>query len=79
MLLESYGTVIEYEWCLRPDNDSQHINLEVLDTVIKCFILALQGRATYHWLKYILTGMAKLHTKPAEMLVGRGLQTQFLG
>lgn len=85
--LEDDRAVIEEACWLHLENNSQHINLAKLDTVLKGINLALQWQAkvlhlktdslcTYHWLKNSLTGKAKVHTKvAAEILIRRRLQT----
>lgn len=51
VLLGNYGIFIEDAYWLHPDNDSEHINLEELDAVMKGVNLALQGQSKMLHLK----------------------------
>ena len=67
--LERYEAVLEDACWLRPENDTQHINLAKLDAILKGINLALQWQSKvlhiktvsvcmYHWVSDTLTGRA---------------------
>ena len=81
------GAVVEDTCWLRPEKDSQHINLTELDAIIKGINLAILWKTTtlhlftdsacvHKWISDTLTGKAKVQTKPAsEMHIHRRLGT----
>ena len=85
--LERHETVLEDTCWLRPENDTQHINLVELDTVLKGVNFILQWKSkvlhvktdsvcVYHRVSVTLTGSARVRTKTAsEMLIRRRLNT----
>ena len=80
-------TVVEDACWLRPEKDSQHINLTELYAIIKGINLAILWETTtlhlftdsacvHEWISDTLTGKARLRTKAAsEMLIRRWLDT----
>ena len=85
VLIELCGTVIEDACWLRPESDTQHINIAELHAIIKRVNLAVHWNAKLlhlktdslcvnRWLTNMLTHKAKLDTKVAsEMLIWRRL------
>ena len=85
VVLERHGDILEDACWLRLTNNTQHINLAELDTMVKVLNLALQWQARtvhlhtdsvciYHWLTDALMGRARVRTKAAnKMLVRRRL------
>ena len=85
--LEWHETVLKDTCWLRPEADTQHINLAELDAVLKGINLALQWQGEvlhiktdsvclYHWISDTLTGKACVRTKAAsEMLITRQVST----
>ena len=81
------GAVVEDACWLRPEKDSQHINLVELDAIIKGINLAILWKTTtvylfndsacvHKWIYDTLTGNARVRTKAAsEMLIRRRLDT----
>ena len=85
MVLERHGDILEDACWLRSTNDTQHIYLAELGTMLKGLNLVLQWQTRtvhlrtdsvciYHWLTNALTGRACVRTKAAsKMLVQRRL------
>ena len=81
------GAVVEDACWLRPEKDSQHINLAELGAIIKGINLAILWKTTtmhlftdsacvHKWISDTLTGKARVRTKAAsEMLIRRRLDT----
>ena len=81
------GAVVEGACWLRPEKDSQHINLAELDAIIKGINLAILWKTTtlhlftdsacvHKWISDTLTDKARVRTKAAsEMLIQRQLDT----
>lgn len=84
--LECGGSVLEVACWLRPENDSQHINLAELNAIIKVVNLAIlwnyqttlhlftDSTCVHKWVLDTLTGRARVRTKAAsEMLIRQRL------
>ena len=81
------GAVVEDACWLRPEKDSQHINLVELDAIIKGINLAILWKTTtlhlftdstcvHKWISDTLTSKAGVRTKAArELLIRRRLDT----
>ena len=86
--LERHETVLQDACWVRNENDTQHINLAELDTVLKSINLALQWQCkvlhlktdsvcVHHWVLDTLTGRTWVCTKATtEMFIRRRLNTQ---
>ena len=85
VLLAYDGAVVEDACWLRPEKDSQHINLVELDAIIKGINLAILWKTTtlylftdsayvHKWISDTLTDRARVRTKAvSEMLIRRWL------